>query len=93
MTRLSLAIRRLGRGTIGDGIDSSTGERASAPAIPVEVADPAGAGGVFDAAFVTLVRLSLAQRIRFANLCIGLSGRHRSGSLGRPAGARSRSVW
>jgi len=73
-----------GRGAIG--VDNTTGERASAPAIPVELLDPTGAGGVFDAGFVfaTLAGWPLRQRLQFANLCAGLSVRRHSGSLGAP---------
>jgi sugar/nucleoside kinase (ribokinase family) len=68
------------------GVDNITGERASEPAIPADLLDPTGAGGVFDAgfAFATLAGWPLAQRLRFANLCAGLSVRHHSGSLGAP---------
>lgn len=68
------------------GIDSRTGEQASAPALPVTVLDPTGAGDVFNAGFIfgTLAGWPLAQRLRFANLCAGLSVRHHSGSLGAP---------
>ncbi|WP_395103372.1 carbohydrate kinase family protein [Actinomadura sp. SCN-SB] len=67
-------------------IDSSTGERAHAAALPVTALDPTGAGDVFAAGFVfgTLAGWPLEQRLRFANLCAGLSVRHRSGSLGAP---------
>ncbi|WP_235206505.1 MULTISPECIES: carbohydrate kinase family protein [Actinomadura] len=73
----------------GDGaiaIDSRSGERAETSALPVEALDPTGAGDVFAAGFVfaTLAGLPLAERLRFANLCAGLSVRHRSGSLGSP---------
>jgi sugar/nucleoside kinase (ribokinase family) len=73
-----------GRGAIA--CDAATGQVASAPAIPVEVLDPTGAGDVFDAGFIfgTLAGWPLAQRLKFANLCAGLSVRHRSGSLGAP---------
>jgi sugar/nucleoside kinase (ribokinase family) len=73
-----------GRGAIA--CDAATGEMARAPAIPVEVLDPTGAGDVFDAGFIfgTLAGWPLAQRLKFANLCAGLSVRHRSGSLGAP---------
>ena len=66
--------------------DAATGEVVSAPAIPVQVLDPTGAGDVFDAGFIfgTLAGWPLAQRLKFANLCAGLSVRHRSGSLGAP---------
>jgi sugar/nucleoside kinase (ribokinase family) len=68
------------------GIDNVTGERAHASAIPVDALDPTGAGDVFDAGFVfgTLAGWPLEQRLKFANLCAGLSVRHYSGSLGAP---------
>lgn len=68
------------------GVDNRAGERASAPAVPVGVLDPTGAGDVFDAGFIfgTLAGWSLEQRLKFANLCAGLSVRHHSGSLGAP---------
>jgi sugar/nucleoside kinase (ribokinase family) len=67
-------------------IDSATGTRASAPALPVTALDPTGAGDVFAAGFVfgTLAGWPLEHRLRFANLCAGLSVRHHSGSLGAP---------
>lgn len=70
-------------------IDNLTGEEASAPAIPVEALDPTGAGDVFAAGFVfgSLAGWSLAHRLRFANLCAGLSVRRYSGSLGAPCWA------
>lgn len=34
--------------------------------------------------FATLAGLPLTERLRFANLCAGLSVRHHSGSLGSP---------
>ncbi|MES9543779.1 PfkB family carbohydrate kinase [Actinomadura sp. NPDC000600] len=73
----------------GDGaiaIDSAAGERAETRALPVRALDPTGAGDVFAAGFVfaTLAGLALPERLRFANLCAGLSVRHRSGSLGSP---------
>jgi sugar/nucleoside kinase (ribokinase family) len=73
-----------GNGAIG--VDNTTGERASAPAIGVDVLDPTGAGGVFDAGFIfaTLAGWPLEHRIRFGNLCAGLSVQHHSGSLGAP---------
>src|SRR5882757_2765331 len=68
------------------GIDNLTGERAHASAIPVDALDPTGAGDVFDAGFVfgTLAGWCLEDRLKFANLCAGLSVRHYSGSLGAP---------
>jgi sugar/nucleoside kinase (ribokinase family) len=67
-------------------VDSATGRRACAPALPVPVLDPTGAGDVFAAGFVfaTLSDWPLAQCLSFANLCAGLSVRHHSGSLGAP---------
>ncbi|TDC95285.1 carbohydrate kinase family protein [Actinomadura sp. 7K507] len=79
-----VVVKRGGDGAIA--IDSATGERAETGALPVEALDPTGAGDVFAAGFVfaTLAGLPLAERLRFANLCAGLSVRHRSGSLGSP---------
>lgn len=67
-------------------IDCTTGERAQAPALPVQALDPTGAGDVFAAGFLfgTLAGWPLLERLRFANLCAGLSVRHYSGSLGAP---------
>jgi sugar/nucleoside kinase (ribokinase family) len=67
-------------------VDSLTGERAAADALPVQALDPTGAGDVFAAGFVfgTLAEWPLIERLRFANLCAGLSVRHYSGSLGAP---------
>jgi sugar/nucleoside kinase (ribokinase family) len=66
--------------------DATTGERVAAPALPVRPLDPTGAGDVFAAgfAFGTLAEWPLVERLRFANLCAGLSVRHYSGSLGAP---------
>jgi sugar/nucleoside kinase (ribokinase family) len=79
-----VVVKRGARGAIA--IDATTGERAEAPALPVEALDPTGAGDVFGAGFVygTLVGWPLLERLRFANLCAGLSVRHHSGSLGSP---------
>ncbi|MFA1550190.1 carbohydrate kinase family protein [Actinomadura chokoriensis] len=79
-----VVVKRGGDGAIA--IDSRAGERAEVGALPVEALDPTGAGDVFAAGFVfgTLAGLPLAERLRFANLCAGLSVRHRSGSLGSP---------
>ncbi|WP_254715293.1 carbohydrate kinase family protein [Actinomadura sp. NAK00032] len=79
-----VVVKRGGDGAIA--IDSASGERAEVGALPVEALDPTGAGDVFAAGFVfaTLAGLPLAERLRFANLCAGLSVRHRSGSLGSP---------
>ena len=79
-----VVVKRGGDGAIA--IDRTTGERAEASALPVEALDPTGAGDVFGAGFVygTLARWPLLERLRFANLCAGLSVRHHSGSLGSP---------
>ncbi|MFG2001974.1 carbohydrate kinase family protein [Spirillospora sp. NPDC048911] len=79
-----VVVKQGSRGAIA--IDSTTGERAAAPALPVEALDPTGAGDVFAAGFVfgTLAGWPLGQRLSFANLCAGLSVRHYSGSLGAP---------
>jgi sugar/nucleoside kinase (ribokinase family) len=79
-----VAIKLGARGAIA--ADSTTGERVAAPALPVRPLDPTGAGDVFAAgfAFGTLADWPLAERLRFANLCAGLSVRHYSGSLGAP---------
>jgi len=79
-----VVVKRGGDGALA--IDSATGERAETRALPVEALDATGAGDVFAAGFVfgTLAGLPLDERLRFANLCAGLSVRHRSGSLGAP---------
>ncbi|WP_067803819.1 carbohydrate kinase family protein [Actinomadura formosensis] len=79
-----VVVKRGGDGAIA--LDAATGERAEVAALPVEAVDPTGAGDVFSAGFVfaTLAGLPLAERLRFANLCAGLSVRHLSGSLGSP---------
>ncbi|SEF89680.1 Sugar or nucleoside kinase, ribokinase family [Thermomonospora echinospora] len=80
----TVVVKQGARGAIA--IDSTTGERAEAAALPVEALDTTGAGDVFAAGFVfgTLAGWPLLQRLRFANLCAGLSVRHYSGSLGAP---------
>ncbi|WP_308166293.1 carbohydrate kinase family protein [Actinomadura sp. NEAU-AAG7] len=79
-----VVVKRGGDGAIA--LDARTGERAETGALPVQALDATGAGDVFAAGFVfaTLAGLPLAERLRFANLCAGLSVRHRSGSLGSP---------
>jgi sugar/nucleoside kinase (ribokinase family) len=77
-------------------VDNRTGETATEPALPVEeVLDPTGAGDVFAAAFVfgSLAEWSLAERLRFANLCAGLSVQHFSGSLGAPCWGELAGWW
>ena len=67
-------------------IDSSTGEEAQVPALPVRAYDPTGAGDVFLASLVlgTLREWPLAHRLAFGNLCAGLSVQHFGGSLAAP---------
>jgi sugar/nucleoside kinase (ribokinase family) len=79
-----VVVKRGGAGAIA--IDSATGEVAETDALPVRPLDATGAGDVFGAGFLfgTLAGLPLVERLRFANLCAGLSVRHRSGSLGAP---------
>ncbi|MFD0686232.1 carbohydrate kinase family protein, partial [Actinomadura fibrosa] len=79
-----VVVKRGGAGAVA--IDSRTGEVAETDALPVEALDATGAGDVFGAGFLfgTLAGLPLAERLKFANLCAGLSVRHRSGSLGAP---------
>jgi sugar/nucleoside kinase (ribokinase family) len=64
----------------------ATGERVREPGIAVEALDPTGAGDVFGAGLVlgTLEGWPLAERVRFANLCAGLSCRFYGGSLSAP---------
>jgi sugar/nucleoside kinase (ribokinase family) len=89
------ALALLGKHTPGtvvvkDGVSGAFamehGETAFAPAIEVTAVDPTGAGDVFDAAFIygTLVEWSLSDRLRFANLCAGLSVQRHGGSLAAP---------
>lgn len=67
-------------------IDRSTGERATAPAVPVDVVDTTGAGDVFAAAIVlgTLSGWSLERRLEFASLCSALTVTQVGGSLAAP---------
>jgi sugar/nucleoside kinase (ribokinase family) len=73
----------------GDGalaVDSTTGEVADVPAVPVEALDPTGAGDVFTAGFITgtLAGWPLTDRLAFANLVAALSVQHFGGSLSAP---------
>ncbi|MFI6599517.1 carbohydrate kinase family protein [Nonomuraea sp. NPDC050536] len=73
----------------GDGalaIDSATGETARVPGLPVEIADPTGAGDVFGAALVaaTLAGRPLVERLRFANLAAALSVQRVGGAVSAP---------
>ena len=79
-----VVVKRGAAGAIA--IDTTTGEREEAAGLPVPALDTTGAGDVFAAGFVfgTLAAWPLAERLRFANLCAGLSVRHYSGSLGAP---------
>jgi sugar/nucleoside kinase (ribokinase family) len=79
-----VVVKRGAAGAIA--VDTTTGERAEASGLPVSALDTTGAGDVFAAGFVfgTLAGWPLAERLRFANLCAGLSVRHYSGSLGAP---------
>jgi sugar/nucleoside kinase (ribokinase family) len=64
----------------------ATGEWVQEPAIAIEALDPTGAGDVFGAGILlgTLEGWPLAERVRFANLCAGLSCRFSGGSLSAP---------
>lgn len=68
------------------GIDSSTGEEASVPALRVRALDPTGAGDVFGAAIVlgSLAGWPLADRLAFASLCSALALQQFGGSLAAP---------
>ncbi|MHB1988205.1 MAG: carbohydrate kinase family protein [Acidimicrobiales bacterium] len=85
-----LAARTPGTVVVKDGIRgasaSEDGVTASAPSIGVTAIDPTGAGDVFDAAFIygTLAAWTLDERLRFANLCAGLSVQRHGGSLAAP---------
>jgi len=73
----------------GDGamaIDSSTGEHAVVPSLPVEALDPTGAGDVFGAGLVlgTIAGWPLRERLLFAGVCAGLAVQHFGGSLAAP---------
>ena len=67
-------------------IDSTTGEQARAPALPVQAIDATGAGDVFSAALTagTLRRWPLEQRLRFGVLCSALAVQQFGGSLAAP---------
>ncbi len=83
--RVPLAIVTRGRdGAIA--VDSTTGETASVPSLPVESVDPTGAGDVFAAGIVvgTLAGWPLEQRLLFSSLCSALAVQHFGGSLASP---------
>ena len=67
-------------------VDSSTGEEAFCPAVPVTAMDTTGAGDVFAAALVlgTLAHWPLVQRLKFASLCSALAVQQFGGSLAAP---------
>jgi sugar/nucleoside kinase (ribokinase family) len=68
------------------GIDNTTGEEASAPALRVEAIDATGAGDVFGAAVTvgSLAGWPLEDRLNFASLCSGLAVQQFGGSLAAP---------
>jgi sugar/nucleoside kinase (ribokinase family) len=67
-------------------IDSSTGEEARVPSVPVRALDATGAGDVFAASFVlgTLREWPTAQRLAFSTLCSALAVQQFGGSLAAP---------
>lgn len=67
-------------------IDSTTGEEAYCPAVPVTATDATGAGDVFTAATVlgVLAEWPLRQRLQFASLCAALAVQQFGGSLAAP---------
>src|SRR5699024_2244575 len=67
-------------------IDSSTGEEAYFPAVPVHAIDTTGAGDVFAAAIVlgTLADWPLEGRLKSASLCAALAVQQCGGSLAAP---------
>jgi len=80
-----LAVVKCGdRGAVaaGQGVDGPLWVEA----LSTQVVDTTGAGDVFDAAFIygTLAGWPVEQRMRFANLCAGLSVRYPGGSLSAP---------
>lgn len=83
--RVPLAIVTRGRDGVS-GIDTTTGERADVPAVPVPVIDTTGAGDVFAAAVVlgTLRGWPLKKRLAFAALCSALAVTQVGGSLAAP---------
>ena len=67
-------------------VDSTTGEEAYCPAVPVEEIDTTGAGDVFAAASVlgVLAGWPLGHRLAFASLCSSLAVQQFGGSLAAP---------
>lgn len=76
-------------------IDSTTGEEARVPSVPVDLVDATGAGDVFGAAFVlgTLREWPLEQRLAFSALCSALAVQQLGGSLGAPGWAEIDAWW
>ena len=85
--------------TAGNGgafaADAETGETAWVPAVPVDVLDPTGAGDVFLSALMvgTAQDWPLQQRLKFANLCAGLSVRDFGGALAAPGWGAVAAWW
>lgn len=75
-------------------LDSGTGELAEIPALDVPVVDPTGAGDVFVASFMVagLGEWTLAERLRFAVVCAGLSVQRLGGAASAPTRADVR-TW
>lgn len=76
-------------------IDSSTGEEAFVPAVPVRSIDPTGAGDVFLAGLTlgSLQEWPLEQKLRFASLCSALAVQQSGGSLAAPGWGDVRDWW
>ncbi len=75
--------------------DGITGETAWVPAVQVDVLDPTGAGDVFLAGLMVATQQGwpLQQRLRFANLCAGLSVRDFGGALAAPGWGAVAAWW
>jgi len=73
-------------------LDSGTGECVQVPSVPVEAADPTGAGDVFVAGYMygMLRGMPPADRLRLANVAAGLSVRGLGGASSAPDWARIR---
>jgi len=85
--------------TAGNGgafaADAETGETTWVPSVPVDVLDPTGAGDVFLSALMvgTAQDWPLQQRLKFANLCAGLSVRDFGGALAAPGWGAVAAWW
>lgn len=79
-----VVVTRGGEGALA--LDAGTGEYAEVPAVPVEVADPTGAGDVFVAAYMygMLAGWPLPLRLRFAALAASSSVRTLGGAASAP---------